>query len=91
MKSYKEKIAPLSNVELVMMSYDRSKEAALKWANKEQFPWPTVLGEDKDKIAFGKAEVLGVPTYILFDKQGNEVMRGKQEIFKKLEELKAAK
>lgn len=91
MKSYKEKIAPVSNVELVMMSYDKTKEAALTWAKKESFPWPTVLGDDKAKVAFGDAEVLGVPTYILFDKHGKELMRGKENIFKKLEELKASK
>ncbi|MFC4993888.1 TlpA family protein disulfide reductase [Rubritalea tangerina] len=88
MKSYNDKITKMDNVELVMMSYDRTDKAALDWAKKESFPWPTVLGQDKDAVHFGSVEILGVPTYILFNADGDIVTRGKDDIFKKLEEIK---
>lgn len=91
MKSYNDKIAPLKNVELVMMSYDRTEKDALAWAKKESFPWPTVLGDDKAKVHFGSVQVLGVPTYILFDKDGKVITKGKEAIFAELAKMKKAK
>lgn len=78
----------MKNVELIMMSYDQSSKKALEWAKKEAFPWPTILGKDKGAIHFGSAEVRGIPTYILFDKEGKEIAKGKEVIFKKLRKLK---
>ena len=78
MKSYNEKIAPLKNVELVMMSYDKAAKDTLAWAKKESFPWPTVLWQDTGKVHFGSAEILSIPTYLLFDKNGNCHQRQKK-------------
>ncbi len=75
-------------MELVMMSYDNSTEEALAWAKKESFPWATVLGEDKQKVHFGSIEILGVPTYILFDKDGKVVTKCKKGIFDELAKMK---
>jgi hypothetical protein len=90
-KSYNDKIAPLKNVELVMMSYDKSSEDALAWAKKESFPWPTVLGDDKKEVHFGSVEVLSIPTYILFDKDGKVVAKGKEKIFAEIAKMKETK
>ncbi len=81
----------MKNVELVMMSYDQSSKEALEWAKKESFPWPTVLDKDKGAVHFGSVEVRGIPTYILFDKGGKEIAKGKEVIFKKLRRLKKLK
>lgn len=90
-KSYNEKIAPLKNVELVMMSYDKSSDDALAWAKKESFPWPTVLGEDKAKVHFGSVKILTVPTYILFNKEGTVITKGKEKIFAEIAKMKETK
>ena len=74
-----------------MMSYDESAEDALAWAKKESFTWPTVLGEDTSKVHFGSAEVSSVPTYILFDKNGKIITKGKEKIFAELAKMKESK
>ena len=71
-----------------MMSYDQSIEEALAWANKESFPWPTVLSDDKSKVHFGSIEILSIPTFVLFKKDGKVVTKGKEKIFAELAKMK---
>lgn len=90
MESYNTKIATKPNVEMVHISLERGdggNETALKWAKKESFPWPTVLPSDKNSVIFKDTEVRFVPTYVLFDKDGNEIVRGKDECFEKIKGL----
>lgn len=87
MESYNKKIAGNDKVELIHFSYDKSDDAALKWAKKEKFPWPTVL-KDKQK-ATGLEEFAGdyVPEYILISKDGKVIANGKEECFAEIATL----
>lgn len=71
-----------------MMSYDKAAKDTLSWAKKESFPWPTVLWKDTGKVHFGSAEILSIPTYLLFDNNGKIVTKGKKNIFAALEKIK---
>lgn len=65
----------MDNVELVQASVDKDLDKAAEWAKKESFPWPTVLQPDIEKTLLKDIEVAGVPTYVLLDKDGNELAR----------------
>ena len=78
----------MSNVELIMVSFDENLEEATKWAKKESFPWPTVLSPQLEKIQLPEYKDIGVADYLLVDKNGKELARGKKAILKKLETLK---
>ena len=86
-EDYKKTIAPNPKVELIHLSYDNDDAAALKWATKEGFPWPTVL---RSKVAASGLEGFGggyIPDYVLLDKDGNVVAKGKEEAFAKIAAL----
>ncbi len=87
MVKYNDKIAKNDKVEFIMVSADGSKEEALTWAKKENFPWPHVQMESyvekESKLDFKKFEVRGFPTYLLIDAKGKVVAEGKEEVFKK--------
>ncbi len=75
MEKYNDKIAKIDNVELVQVSQDEDVEEASAWAKKESFPWPTILKADIAKTFLKDVKTEFVPTYILFDKEGNELLR----------------
>lgn len=70
-----------------MLSLDRTKEAALDWAKKENFPWPTTMNDDSRKISAMK-HVQGVPTYVLLNKEGELLAKGKHAALEYLAENK---
>ncbi|MBK1789883.1 TlpA family protein disulfide reductase [Persicirhabdus sediminis] len=86
MEKYKESIQNNSQVEMIHISRDRDKSAALDWAKQESFPWPTYLpGDTPDDIWNLKATF--VPFYCLVDRDGNKLAEGSAACFKKIKEL----
>jgi len=70
------------------MSGDRDVSAALKWAKKENFPWPQVMAKNVTKgYSFMKHRNRFFPQYLLVDKDGNKVAEGLPKIMKKIDEL----
>jgi hypothetical protein len=65
---------------MILLSRDRSKDAALEWAKSFNQPWPLILQEDTDAetlLAPYFNGGIGLPSYILVDREGKEVARGK--------------
>ena len=87
MESYNTLIKPKKNVELIFISCDRSEDAALKWAIKENFPWPTVLPDKLRRSGLEKYAQRGIPSYTLIDKEGKILAQGKYACFEKIKEL----
>ncbi len=85
MESYNEKLADLSNVKFVHLSLDRSEDDAEEWAEKESFPWLTVMPEDVEKTEIEVAK--GVPEYRMVDANGEVVATGKSAVFAKAAEI----
>lgn len=85
MKTYKKEVASNEKVEMIHVSLDQSENAALSWASKESMPWPTVMKGDTDQNVLIKPyKVTGVPTYLLVDREGKELARGKSAVFAKI-------
>ena len=86
MVDYNEKIAKKANLEFIMVSLDDQESSAVKWAKKEDFPWPTLLLPQytKEKKNLGLIDSLGeaVPDYALLDKNGKIIARGKDQVYK---------
>ena len=61
MVDYNEKIAKKANLEFIMVSLDDQESSAVKWAKKEDFPWPTLLlpQYNKEKKNLGLIDSLG--------------------------------
>ena len=89
MEKYNSEIASLDNLELVQVSVDRDQDKAVGWAKKESFPWPTILMSDIQKTMVKDIKTNAVPTYVLIDKDGNEMFRahGSASVMKKYEEV----
>lgn len=89
MEKYNDKFSKMGNVELVLVSGDEDVSAATAWAKKESFPWPTVLNADIEKTFIKDIKTSGVPTYILVDRDGNELVRGltSDPLMEKLKEV----
>ena len=88
MEKYNSKIAKLEKLELVLVSADRDPAKAVAWAKKESFPWPTILMTDIKKTLIKDIKTKFVPTYVLVDKDGKEILRGNSDsLIKKYEEL----
>ena len=63
---------------MIHVSLDQESDAALTWAKSFKQPWPIMLQEDTDEDALVTPyNVRGVPTYILVDRNGKEIVRGK--------------
>ncbi len=63
---------------MIHISLDQSADAALTWATSFQQPWPIMLMDDTDKETLVTPyKVTGVPAYVLVDRNGKEVARGK--------------
>lgn len=88
MADYNSKIASNDKVELIQVSLE-DESAGAKWAAKEKFPWPVIQQKKMKSAGVGDKnfKVTGVPTYILVDKDGKEVVRGKGQIFEKIKSL----
>ncbi len=88
MEKYNSKISKLDNLELVLVSGDNDLAKAVAWAKKESFPWPTILMKDIKKTLIKNIKTKFVPTYVLIDKDGKEILRGdSNSLIKKYEEL----
>jgi hypothetical protein len=83
---YKSKIATNPAVEMIHAALEK-EDAALQWAKKESFPWPTVIGKDLKKAGLEKYATAFVPGYILIDKNGKKLAEGSPGAFAKIEEL----
>lgn len=91
MEKYNSDIAGMDNLELVQISVDKNPAAAITWAKKESFPWPTVLIGDRATGFLADIKTNAVPTYVLIDNKGKEILRGHGSgpILKKAKELSA--
>lgn len=89
MERYNEEIAENKRISFILVSGDSTEEGAKDWAEKEKFPWPTVLKDDQEKAGVLSSDygVKVVPTYLLVDRDGKEVGRGKTACFDKVKEL----
>lgn len=62
---------------MIHISLEREEGAALKWAKTFKQPWPIMLAKDTNqKTLIEPYKITGVPTYILVDREGNQVARG---------------
>jgi thiol-disulfide isomerase/thioredoxin len=86
-KYYKQTIQKNKKVELLHMSQDNDPAAALSWAVKEKFPWPTVLYHDQQTSKLTKYASRGIPHYVLIDKDGNVIAKGQSDCDKKIKSL----
>ncbi len=85
MKSYNAQIAKNSDVDMIHIALEEDS-AALKWAKKEQFPWPHIMQNNMG--SFLKKYFKGfAPTYVLVDREGKVLANGKGPIFEKIAEL----
>ena len=87
MKTYNSKIASNDKVELVMLSLAQDPSAALAWAKKEDFPWPTIsskaFAQNQTKWSFVKEMGNSVPFYMALDADGKVLAKGRKEaVFK---------
>ena len=81
MEAYDEHLKGSDKVALIHISYDRTDEAAEKWAAKEKMTWLTVLGSDRKASKMAKFSVSEyVPEYRLLDPTGREIAEGKEAI-----------
>ena len=87
MESYNKKIATNDKVDFIHYSLDRTKEAAAKWAKKENFPWAHVLADKHTASGLKKYAKNFVPYYMLIDKDGKILAEGAQAVFAMVNEL----
>ena len=87
MEKHNKLIAKNPKVAMIHVSYDSDVAAATDWAKKEKFPWLTLFEDEHE--ASGLAELGGefVPDYVLIDKDGKIVTKGKTEVFEKIASL----
>jgi len=72
-------------VELILMSDDRTDDAALIWSKKESFPWPQVMAKNVSKdYSFMKYRSRYVPQYLLINREGEKVAEGLDASLQKL-------
>ena len=87
MESFNKKIATNDKVEFIHFSLDRTPEAALKWAKKENFPWVHVLADKHDKSGLKKYAKRFVPYYVLLGQDGEILAEGSQAVFAMVDDL----
>ena len=85
MTSYKDKIAPNPDVDMIHFALE-DEDPALEWAKKEGFPWPHIMKDDMSKF-FAKYVGNAVPTYVMIDREGEILAKGKGACFAKAAEL----
>ena len=90
-EKYKTSIADNPKVEMIHVSQDFDNEGAQEWAADAEFPWLTVLPENYEASGMLKFYTeAAVPFYTMIDREGNEVARGPEAVFAKVDELKKA-
>lgn len=89
MEKYNNEISSLGNLELVQISKDRDLSKAVAWAKKESLPWPTILISDIKDTMVKDIKTRAVPTYVLIDREGEEIFRAHDSgsVMKKYEEV----
>lgn len=87
MESYKKHLADSTKILMVHLSYDEEPAEALAWARKENFPWLTVPNDKAEAAGLEQYSEGFVPEYVLLNPAGEVLVRGKDEVFKKIEEL----
>jgi len=88
-EKYNKDLVALEKLALVQISADNDVKAASNWAKKESLPWPTVLSSDSQTEFLKTVKTNAVPTYVLVDKSGKEILRGhtSEPIITKAKEL----
>ena len=80
-ETYNKEIATNPNLELIHLSRDNSEDAAEAWAKSFNQPWPSLMKEDTNVekliMPYFPDGRIGLPTYLLIDREGKEVARGK--------------
>ena len=87
----KEEITPRPDVEMIHLSLDFDPKAALAWATKEKFPWPTIPMDKIEDAGLAKLTPQQAPGYLLVDDKGTVLAKGKDAAFKKVVTLVAGK
>ena len=87
LEKYKKHIVPNPNVELIHASYDEKEKNALKWAKKENFPWPTVLQPEWEAVGLMEYDAFA-GEIVLVDSSGKMITKDEDEAFAKIAELK---
>ena len=94
-EKYNSQIADTPNVEFVHVSLDQNDDAAEGWAEKEKFPWLTILPDDAEKSGLKEYKTTNsVPEYHLVDAEGNTIVAGSAgnaAAFQKIKEIAEAK
>ncbi|MDP0489715.1 MAG: hypothetical protein Q7Q71_01540 [Verrucomicrobiota bacterium JB023] len=87
MEKFNKHLADSDTVAMVHASYDREDDAALVWAQKEKFPWLTILPSKfkESQIAnFSRSDY--VPEYQIYDAEGKPLAEeGEAAIAKAIE------
>jgi len=74
-EKYNQELSKIDNLEIIQISKDRHLAKAVKWAKQESLPWPTILMSDISKTIIANIQQHAVPTYVLVDKKGKEIIR----------------
>ena len=77
-------IAPNDKVAMVHVSFDDDLDEATNWAKKEGFRWLTIFQDDLEASGLKGYGGDFVPDYVLIDKNGKVVTKGKDEVFTKI-------
>lgn len=88
MEKHDKLIVPNAKVTMIHVSMDDDLGEAAKWAQKEGFPWPTVLMPQLEASGLWGYGNGAAPYYVLIDKEGAEVAKGEDEVFSKIAALK---
>ncbi|MEN8693766.1 MAG: hypothetical protein ACN4GG_07725 [Akkermansiaceae bacterium] len=91
MESYKAKIGPNADIELIHISLDFDEPAAFDWAKKAKMTWPTILFSDHDQAALTTPYFEGdpeAPSYLLVDATGKLIVKDKTHAMAKINMLK---
>ena len=88
MEKHNKLIAPNAKVAMIHMSLDDDLAEATALASKEGFPWLTVFQDDAEASGLKDYGSGFVPDYVLIDKEGKVVTKGKEEVFTKIAALK---
>ena len=76
---------------MIHVSLDFNPKAALAWATKEKFPWPTIPVDKIEAAGLAKLPPQQAPGYLLVDYKGTVLAKGKDAAFKKVVTLVAGK
>ncbi len=82
-EKYQAAIPENSKVTMIHVSLDRSDDAAKKWAIAENFPWLTILPDDRERSDLMQFKTTrSVPECIVYRPNGEVVTKGSGAAFK---------